>query len=339
MKKIWKSICFAMLLTCMMSLSVKAASPNATWMKSGGDRWRLQDQEGTDLEAYFDHDNHVLYIQGKGAIPSYSSECLGNRPWHGKSYYKLVIGSEVTSVGANAFSCNADLYNVDMYTSTFIEDASSFAGAKQDCCFTMIGTSMARRDIGTIPYNSVDQFVNVMRKHDGEYKFYFSNQYLVRYVNYGSTPKWSTVFTTDVNGSYTDPDHPLTNFDTVITCNTPDGYYANKYEIRNYRQGLDALKAFAAFIGNDTFACTYTMTAYQGNERKRTFSGKPLQYTIVIPASLQYPGRQFKLLQIAPGAVNVLADEDAVDGTMTFTTNYLSTGYALVYSDTLPIVK
>ena len=54
---------------------------------------------------------------------------------------------------------------------------------------------------------------------------------------------------------------------------------------------------------------------------------------MTIPAALLYPGRQFSLIQLGDGVVNILADEDQNDTTLTFTTDYPSTVYALIYRD------
>ena len=64
-----------------------------------------------------------------------------------------------------------------------------------------------------------------------------------------------------------------------------------------------------------------------------TQTDTPLTYQMTIPAALLYPGRQFSLIQLGDGVVNILADEDQNDTTLTFTTDYPSTVYALIYRD------
>lgn len=334
MKRILSMFCVAALLIMLVPTTAKAAADGATWTKVSGETWVLQDGQGTDLQAKLDE--NTLYITGKGAIPNYSSATLGNRPWNGKTVYQLMIDKGVTSIGANAFYGFKDLYKVELYSTTFIEDSTAFAGATEDCIFNVLGMEMARRDIGNIPYTSLDQFVTSMQKYKYDYRFYFANYYVINYINKGSTPKWERVATMDALSTAQNPEYPLINYDSTITCNTPDGSYATKYSIDNYRQGKAALEAFAAFMGDNKYACTYTMAAYRGNTRNDKLSANPMQYTITIPNALKFPGRQFTLLQIGKGVVNVLPDLDASDDTMTFTTDYLSTGYALVYKDTFP---
>ena len=64
-------------------------------------------------------------------------------------------------------------------------------------------------------------------------------------------------------------------------------------------------------------------------------TASPMQYTMAVPAAYQYPGRRFTLIQLGNGVINMLADEDADDATVTFTTDYISTAYALVYTDVI----
>ena len=104
-------ICF------ILPMSVYAASENACWTKVD-DGWILVDDEGTNLTAKMR--GNTLYIQGTGAVPSYTRDCLGNRPWHNQTIYKLEIGAGVTSIGAEAFSNFKDLATVTMPVSAFI---------------------------------------------------------------------------------------------------------------------------------------------------------------------------------------------------------------------------
>lgn len=331
MKKLFCLICFTTILIVLFPNTAKAASDNACWTRVKEDTWILQDGQGTDLKASLK--DNALYISGKGAIPNYSELTLGNRPWHEKGVFTIFIEKGVTSIGAHAFSNFPRLYNVDMYSNTFIEDSTAFAGAAKDCMFHVFGTDMARRDIGRIPFTSMDQFVTVMRKYNYDYRFYFANLYMTQYVKQGVTPAWYKIYPMDATSTDQNPEYPLKNFDSAIICNTPDDSYATSYIIENYRQGKAALQAFDAFMGDNTFGCTYTMAAYKRDVKVEKASATPMQYVISIPAVLRYPGRQFSLLQIGKGVVNILPDLDSCDDTMTFMTDCLSTGYALVYKD------
>ena len=187
MKKLLGIFCLTVLLIMIVPTTAKAAADGATWTKDNGDTWILQDGQGTDLKANLD--GNILYITGKGAIPNYSSANLGNRPWHGKTVYQIMIDKGVTSIGANAFYGFKDLYKVELYSTTFIEDSTAFAGAAEDCIFNVLGMEMARRDIGNIPYTSLDQFVTSMQRYKYDYRFYFANYYVINYINNCSTPK------------------------------------------------------------------------------------------------------------------------------------------------------
>ena len=68
------------------------------------------------------------------------------------------------------------------------------------------------------------------------------------------------------------------------------------------------------------------------------YTESPMTYKMTIPAAFQYPGRKFTLIQFGEGVVNFLEDEDMDEATLTFTTNYPSTVYGLVYQDVIEAV-
>lgn len=42
--------------------------------------------------------NDVLYITGTDAVPVYSRDCLGNRPWHNSTVTAIVIYDGIGSL-------------------------------------------------------------------------------------------------------------------------------------------------------------------------------------------------------------------------------------------------
>ena len=68
-----------------------------------------------------------------------------------------------------------------------------------------------------------------------------------------------------------------------------------------------------------------------------TKTSAPVTYVMTIPAAFQFPGRQFSLIQLGNGVVNILEDEDQNDTTLTFTTDYPTAACALVYRDTISL--
>ncbi len=137
------------------------AADNSVWIQERGkEEWHYTDGMETDLTAKIQED--TLYIQGKGAIPNYDKEHLGNRPWHNKPIRSLIIDDNVTSIGTEAFSNMNKLYHVIMSAGTFIESPTAFSGIAEDCTFEFTGTNIRNRDIGNVPYNSLDSIAAFM---------------------------------------------------------------------------------------------------------------------------------------------------------------------------------
>ena len=96
MKKLLRIlIAYTLILSVAIPLNVRAAD-NSVWIQERGkEEWHYTDGMETDLTAKIQ--DETLYIQGKGAIPNYDKEHLGNRPWHNKPIRFLVIASNIGS--------------------------------------------------------------------------------------------------------------------------------------------------------------------------------------------------------------------------------------------------
>lgn len=327
-KTLFMLLCMLVFICFILPMSVYAAPENACWTKVD-DGWILVDDEGTDLTAKMS--GTTLYIQGTGAVPSYTRDCLGNRPWHNQTIYELEIGTGVTSIGAEAFSNFKDLATVTMPVSVFIEDSSAFGGAKQDAYFMINGTNIVSRDIGNIPYTSYDSIVAFMEKYNYNYRYRVANYYMIALAQaktngaiYGLAP--SDALTKEYN-----PNYPLVDLGTLVYIvggTTSD----MKTEVVNRQQGLAALKAFSIVIGERTYIGAYNIAVSQ-NGKKVDSIHTPLTLSMTIPEYYRFPNRKFALIQLGVGVVNILEDEDTDDGMITFTTDYPSATYALVYED------
>lgn len=100
------------------------------------------------------------------------------------------------------------------------------------------------------------------------------------------------------------------------------------------QQGVAAMEAFSLVIGDNQYVASYNMSM-SNRQGVVKHTASPMQYTMTVPAAYQYPGRRFTLIQLGNGVINMLADEDTDDATVTFTTDYISTAYALVYTDVI----
>ena len=71
------------------------------------------------------------------------------------------------------------------------------------------------------------------------------------------------------------------------------------------RQGMSALEVFSLVLGDANYATAYNMSVSSASGMV-TKTSKPLTYVMTIPAEFQYPGRQFSLIQLGKGVVNIL---------------------------------
>lgn len=322
----------ALVLSLMMPMQAKAAD-NPRWEKEPDrEGWTYTDGQGTNLLARIEDD--TLYIRGTGVVPSYDKDCLGNRPWHDKAVRRLIIEKGVTSIGAEAFSNLRELRYVSMYVGTFIESPTAFGNEAGGCLFDFFGTDIVSRDVGNVPYNSLDSITAFMQRFNGYYNFTLANYYMIKRVQNMAWPEIVNVSPQDALSTYTNLKYPIVDYSSsleIISQKPEEKMYTY---IKSKPQGPAALEAFSLVLGDATYVTAYNM-AITGESSDYSRTDVPLTYVMTIPPAVRYPGRQFSLIQIQPGAINILTDEDISDATLTFTTDFPSTVYALVYRDTI----
>lgn len=321
-------LCVLVVALGMMPMLAHAAPENACWTKAE-DGWVLRDEDGTELTAKMR--GNKLYIQGTGAVPSYTKESLGNRPWHGQTIYEIEIGAGVTSIGAEAFSNFRYLTKVTMPVTVFIEDASAFGGAHEGAVFSFNGTSPVSRDIGKIPYTSYDSIVAFMERYDHYYHYRVADYHMVLLAKGKTGHTLTNISPTDALSTAFDPANPYIDLRTsvrIVGGATSD----MGVQVVSRQQGLAALEVFSLMIGEDTYIGAYNMTLVRSGDTVKK-AQSPMTFVMQIPEYHRMPGRSFSLIQLGPGVVDILEDEDTWDDTITFTTDYPSTTYALVYHD------
>lgn len=329
MKKLVSLLTVAVMLVLAVP-NVGYAANNTTWTKVAWNEWNYQNpEEGTNLTAKFV--DNVLYIDGTGAIPSYTMDCLGNRPWNDCNIFYLEIGSQVTSIGANAFFNFPNLMTVKMFAGTFIEDVSAFKSVHEDCYFYIKGMNIVSRNIGSIPYTSLDSIAAFMAHYNGIYRYQLENYYMIGMVQNNTSAKIKDIApataSTETNANY-----PLINYKSQISYTGNIGKNTHAV-IEGRRQGVAAYEAINFLMGDYSFVNTYNISVYNtyGILAKTDMAAT---YTMTIPNAYKFPGRVFQLIQIANGACNILSDIDADESTVSFTTDTPTGVYALVYKDT-----
>jgi len=79
-----------------------------------------------------------------------------------------------------------------------------------------------------------------------------------------------------------------------------------------------------------SYGLTYANAVSTGDELFPKFDDTK-RYCYHIPAKLQSPGREFKVIQIVGGQPMVLEDLDQSDSTITFATNMGTFNYSIIY--------
>lgn len=337
-KRLVSALCaMAMTVTLMLPATVMAAD-DAMWDKVPlKQEWTYTDELGTNIKAAYDEDSNTLYIQGNGAVPSYSKYALGNRPWNDKNVFYIVIESGITSIGAEAFSGLKELRKVTMYVNTFIEDPSAFKGAYQDCIFDFEGMNIVSRDFANVPFDSLDSIALFMERYNLTYRYQLENYYMTSLLQSRVNPKVKNLVPEDAILRVYNPDYPIVDYTSTLTMVSTKPDYTMSTEICVDAQGKLALQVISDVLDIPGFSeyeygKIYNMSVNSVRGIYKT-TDTELTYCMTIPAALQKPGRQFKLLQLGEGAVNLLDDLDMDDNTLTFKTAQATGAIVLVYKD------
>ena len=337
MKKLMSLFCAMIMTVSLLVPTTAMAAQGPCWTKiDGQEAWTYTDGKDTNLLAKIQ--GNILYIQGTGAIPAYDREVLGNRPWHNKTIYEIQISEGITQIGAEAFSNFKDLHKVTMPVSVLLDEESAFAGAPEGCIFDFTGTNIVSYNIGNIPYNTLDSIASFMKLNNGKYQYHLANYYMTTWVQNTVAPKIQNLSPHDVLSTYYNVNYPIINYESELTFVSAKPDYTMSTSISSRQQGKAALEIFDLVLGDNTYATAYNMAVSNVKGIVKN-TDMAITYQMTIPAAFQYPGRQFSLIQLGNGVVNILADEDMNDTTLTFTTDYPSTVYALVYKDVAEIIQ
>lgn len=353
-KKITKKIknVVAVMLALVLAVSIVnpvtvKAQEQLTWTHPG-DGWHYLN--GTDIKVRME--NNTAYIYGTGALPDFDYWRLTERPWANGSIEAVYIAETITSIGKYAFYDIEKLKYIDMYTGTFITDSTCFDKISYEPVYRLRNSALNTEMIGSIPYTSLDSILTVAQSNYNGASYILDTKALADSFQNATNPTVTNVYyageTVEDDGKIIAPwswveTYGNGNESTVICRLSPETPNASLLVSAQKRyQGRACLEAYAAFIGDYSFAATYNITveitklvdrtSYRFWENNRIKSmDSELKYVLTIPTEFRLPGRTFRLLAIGDGEVKIYDDLDFADDTITFATNTPSTAYALVY--------
>lgn len=333
-KRIKRWVSFALMIALVFSaapaITAKGAQSTSgqNWVNQGNGYFYL---EGTDIKVQMAND--IIRISGTGAIPDFDYWKLYERPWHTANCKYLMIDETITSIGAYAFYKKESIQHVTIYKNTFIEERNAFEGISYKPIFRITGKKEQTRMIGTIPYTSYDSIKAFAQSNSMGAAYILDDKNSALEFQESVNPTICNVYWAgDKDAPWADVDvHGNGNVATPIlklADVNPDPSLKVSAQVRY--QGMACYEAYAAFIGDYTFATTFNVVVEKNNKSLKK-TDQVLQYTLTIPAKYRQAGRSFRLLAIGSGVVPVYDDLDTSDSTITFATDEPTTAYALVY--------
>ncbi len=338
-QKMWK--CLGSLLAAAMAMVLVAgifpmvakAAQTMNWITLGNGVYQL---EGTQVKV--EVTQGAVHVTGTGAIPDYNYWELSKRPWATCECQNVSVDDTITSIGAYVFYELPKLKYISISSKTFITDDTTFYKIDVNPIIRINGSDVTTQMIGTIPYTSMDS-IRSMAQSSGTGRAYILDNSSLASAFQGSTnPTIQNVYSAaDGEAPWNDLAANWNGNIYKSICKITSPMPVPSYIVTGTRryQGRAAYQAYAAFIGDSTFATTFniTVTTNDGNKTKIYKTDALYQYTLTIPEEFRKPGRNFKLLGIGQTAVDTYDDLDTDDDTITFTTDYPTTSYALVYKD------
>lgn len=322
------AVVMASVLAFSVCPTMTAQAKGEVWTHPG-DGWHYL--EGTDVKVNIK--DGVLRISGTGAIPDYDYWSLQERPWNSSDIQYVFIDDTISSIGSYAFFNMKNLKYIHMGTNTFISDISCFDRIAYIPVFRIYSKGETTKMIGNIPYTSLDSIKAVAQtnlngacyildsKNEAD-KFQNSTNPTITNVYYATDSKapWQAVQDNGNGGVAT----PICS----LSSKNPNSSYVVSAQ-RRY-PGQLCYEAFAAFLGDYTFATTFNLVVTK-NGKNVDYTDNALEYVLTIPKEFRMTGRTFKLLAIGSGTVYTYDDLDSSDSTITFATQRPITAYALIY--------
>lgn len=332
----WRGIMGAalavILLVSIFPVTVKAEGA-PTWVPLG-DGWHQL--EGTDVKV--EVKPGTVHVTGTGALPNYGYWDLKKRPWATNECEAVTIDGSITSIGAYNFFDLPKLKYINISSTTFITDYTSFYKNDQRPIFRIGGSAVTTEMIGTIPYTSMDSIKAIAQSNYTGAAYVLDSNALASAFQGSTNPTLRYVYSAEDGRA---PWNDLVTYgngdEYTSICKLAPNQKNPVCTVRGMKryQGKACYQAFATAIGDYTFGATFdvVVTANDANKTKISRTNTPLQYVLTVPEEFVKSGRSFKLMAIGEGQVLLYDDQDADGKTVTFTTDYPSTAYALVYKN------
>jgi len=343
------------LLFSTQSNPITAHAQEMVWTHPG-DGWHYL--TGTDIKVKIE--NNAIHIYGTGALPDFDYWKLYERPWAGTKAESVFIEPTITSIGSYAFYEMEELQHISMYTSTFVKDMTCFDKICYKPVYRIYEAPVNTEMIGTIPYTSLDSIKTMAQSNYNGACYILDTPAKAREFQNSTNPTITNVYYAGEKIHRWPDEEPESDeaknvpwYDVATHGNgnvaTPICKFSELTPApslvvsaqRRY-QGRACYEAYAAFIEDYTFAATFSISVTKAERIVKPSyeylvddvvaqTDTELMYVLTIPEEFRLPGRQFRLLAIGNGVVNIYDDLDLDDATITFATQTPNTAYALVY--------
>lgn len=323
--------------TCFAPMQAEAERiENHEWSKSSA-VWEVSD----GVTAYVK--DGVLYFEGNGAIPDYTSENIYERPWHGVLIEAVNVGPGITEIGTKAFAEFKKLRYITVHSTTFIKSGNAFDKIDSAPQVRIMGTEETTRMIGDkIPYTSLDSWARVAQSRTANIVYIVDDGATKMKLRQKTLPNVPFVYSADNEDAtrrykMADQEEEQAQMqDFVSPLRFAPGYEVTGQAVTSQRivQGEEYLNLVAYYLNyvypDYNYGYSYSNMVTTGDTSYAQFDA-PRNYQFQIPAELQSPGRQFKVIQVVNGQPTVLDDIDSSDSTITFTTDKGTFQYSIIY--------
>lgn len=327
MKKIYSiAVSFILTAICIMTPIQEVKADLGGWTT---DARGIMTITGTTVTVRID--GNTAIIEGFGEIPDYEPVTYTKRPWHYYDIRRVVIGQGISRVGSYAFADKSNLRNIEICSTTFIADGTSFANIASNPIVRLKGQNSTIKMFGNIPYQSLESIIS--NAPSGRECAYIVDNGAVGKVREMTYPYLPYVYSAgDTSAPWekrldTTKNITFTKLGTVL-----QGDPGTRLDVQKKPQGELYMNVISNFIQDYTYACSYNITLVNAKGQALYGTNGNRLYSIKLDTKDQIWSRKYTLIEIGPDAqIMYLPDLDNDFSTVTFETYYPTSVYALVY--------